>query len=113
VRPFYARCPESREGLSERMAELLFTVPEDTPVGLPLVFGAILLAKNRDPFAASVMLWWSAVEVMDVAILGDLGLLRHAQGIGYAVHHLGALLMGAALAWGGYVLWRQWHAGKL
>jgi hypothetical protein len=34
---------------------------------LPLIFGGIFLVKNRDPFAASVMLWWSAVAVMDVA----------------------------------------------
>jgi hypothetical protein len=110
-------------------------------VGLPLAFGAVLLLKNRDAFAAAVMLWWSGVEVMDVApyvydawkpqlilltgrtgdtgahdfvdVLGDLGLLRRAQGIGYGVHHAGALVMGAALAWAGYIVWRQFHARKL
>ena len=35
--------------------------------GLPLVFAGIFLVKNRDPFAAAVMLWWSAVAVMDIA----------------------------------------------
>src|SRR5262249_60601361 len=34
---------------------------------LPLIFGGIFVVKNRDPFAASVMLWWAAVAVMDVA----------------------------------------------
>ena len=110
-------------------------------VGLPLAFGAVLLLKNRDAFAAAVTLWWSGVEVMDVApyvydawkpqhilltgrtgdtgahdfidVLGDLGLLHRAQGTGYAVHHAGALIMGAALAWGGYIVWRQFHARKL
>jgi hypothetical protein len=27
----------------------------------------IFLARNRDPFAAAVMLWWCAVAVMDIA----------------------------------------------
>src|SRR5688572_33438264 len=35
--------------------------------GLPLVFGAIFLVRNRDPFAAAVMLWWCAVAIMDTA----------------------------------------------
>jgi hypothetical protein len=110
-------------------------------VGLPLAFGGILLVKNRDPFAAAVTLWWSAVEVMDVApyvydakvpqhvlltgrtgdtgahdfidVLGDLGLLERAQGVGYGVHHFGVAMMGAALAWAGYIVWRQLHARKL
>jgi hypothetical protein len=109
--------------------------------GLPLVFGGILLVRNREPFAAAVTLWWSAVEVMDVApyvydakvpqhvlltgrtgdngahdfidVLGDLGLLERAQGIGYGVHHFGVVMMGAAIAWGGYIVWRQFHAGKI
>lgn len=105
---------------------------------LPLVFGAILLLKNRDPFAASVMLWWCATQLLDVApyvydawkpqhvlltgrtgdtgahdfidVLGDLGLLHRAQAIGRGVHHFGVLIMGAALAWGAYIVWRQFHA---
>ncbi|TAK85592.1 MAG: hypothetical protein EPO20_11350 [Betaproteobacteria bacterium] len=36
-------------------------------IALPLVFGGIFLVKNRDPFAASVMLRWSAAAVTDVA----------------------------------------------
>lgn len=110
-------------------------------VGLPLAFGAVLLVKNRDAFAAAVMLWWSGVAMMDVApyvydawkpqlilltgrtgdtgahdfidVLGDLDLLHRAQAIGYGVHHAGALVMGAALAWAGYIVWRQFHARKL
>jgi hypothetical protein len=110
-------------------------------VGLPLAFGGILLMKNRDPFAAAVMLWWSATQFMDVApyvydawkpqhvlltgrtgdtgahdfidVLGDLGVLHRAQGIGYGVHHAGVVMLGAALAWGAYIVWRQFHARKL
>ena len=110
-------------------------------VGLPLVFGGILLAKNRDPFAAAVMLWWSSTQLLDVApyvydafkpqhilltgrtgdtgahdfidVLGDLGLLNRARGIGYGVHHFGVALMGAALAWAAAIVWRQFHARKI
>ncbi len=110
-------------------------------VGLPLAFGTVLLLKNRDAFAAAVTLWWSGVELMDVApyvydawkpqhilltgrtgdngahdfidVLSDLGLLHRAQGIGYALHHAGALTMGAALAWASYIVWRQFHARKV
>lgn len=106
-------------------------------VALPLIFGGIFLAKNRDPFAASVMLWWSAIAVMDVApyiygawkpqhvlltgrtgdtgahdfidVLGDLGLLGRAQPIGYAAHAFGLAMMLAALGWGAYILWLQYR----
>ena len=107
-------------------------------VCLPLVFGGIFLVKNRDPFAAAAMLWWSAVAVMDVApyvydaqapvhvlltgrtgetgahdfidVLGDLGLLGRAQAVGYAVHRFGAAMLGAAIGWAAWLVWRQWQA---
>jgi hypothetical protein len=107
---------------------------------LPLIFGGIFLLKNRDPFAASVMLWWSAVAVMDVApyiydawspqhvlltgrtgdtgshdfidTLGDLGLLHKAQPIGRGVHAFGVLAMLAALAWGAWLVWHQYRTSK-
>ena len=105
--------------------------------GLPLVFAGIFLVKNRDPFAAAVMLWWSAVAVMDIApyvydagqpqhvlltgrtgdtgshdfidVLADLGLLAKAQPVGYAVHRFGAAMLGAAIGWAGWIVWRQWQ----
>lgn len=105
-------------------------------VALPLVLGGIFLVKNRDPFAASVMLWWSAVAVMDVApyiydarfpqhilltgrtgdtgahdfidVLGDLGLLNQAQAIGRGAHALGILAMLLALAWAAWLVWQQY-----
>ncbi|HXJ54698.1 MAG TPA: hypothetical protein VNH16_25195 [Burkholderiales bacterium] len=104
---------------------------------LPLIFGGIFVVKNRDPFAASVMLWWAAVAVMDVApyvydafhpqhilltgrtgdngahdfidVLGDLGLLHKAQPIGRGVHVFGLLMMITALAWGAWIVWRQYR----
>jgi hypothetical protein len=107
---------------------------------LPLIFGGFFLVKNRDPYAASVMLWWSAVAIMDVApyiydawapqhvlltgrtgdtgshdfidTLGDLGLLHKAQPIGRGVHAFGLLMMVAALAWGAWLVWQQYRAWK-
>jgi hypothetical protein len=107
---------------------------------LPLIFGGVFLVKNRDPFAASVMLWWSAIAVMDVApyiydawkpqhilltgrtgdngahdfidTLGDLGLLHKAQPIGRGVHAFGFLMMAAALAWGAWLVWQQHRRSK-
>ena len=109
-------------------------------VMLPLIFGGIFLVKNRDPFAASVMLWWAAVAVMDVApyiydaweprhvlltgrtgdtgahdfidTLGDLGLLHKARPIGRGVHAFGVLMMLAALVWGAWLLWQQYRTWK-
>ena len=109
-------------------------------VVLPLIFGGIFLVRNRDPFAASVMLWWAAVAVMDVApyiydawepqhvlltgrtgdtgahdfidTLGILGLLHRAQPIGRAVHVLGVVMMLAALAWGAWLVWQQYRRWK-
>lgn len=106
---------------------------------LPLVFGGIFLAKNRDPFAASVMLWWAAVAVIDTApyiydawqpqhvlltgrtgdsgahdfidVLGDLGLLHKAQPVARGVHAFAVATMIASLAWGAWLVWQQ-HKSK-
>jgi hypothetical protein len=109
-------------------------------VALPLIFAGVFLVKNRDPFAAAVMLWWSAVAVMDVApyvydaqvpqhvlltgrtgetgahdfidVLGDLGLLAHAQTVGYAVHRFGVAMLVASFAWAGCILWKQYEVAE-
>lgn len=106
--------------------------------GLPLVFGGIFLVRQRDPYAAALMLWWSAVAVMDIApyvydaqepqhilltgrtgengahdfidVLGDLGLLKKAQTVGYAVHHFGVAMLLASFCWAAVVLWRQYRS---
>ena len=107
---------------------------------LPLAFGGVFLVKNRDPFAASVMLWWAAIAVMDIApyiydalhpqhvlltgrtgddgphdfidVLSDLGMLKSAQAIGHGVHRFGVALMLASFAWAGWILWRQHAVSK-
>ena len=105
-------------------------------VAIPLLCGAVFLLKNRDPFAASVTLWWAGQSLMDLApyvadaralrlpllggrtgaeveghdweyLLGTLGLMNHDVTLGRLSFALGALTMLAALGWGGAVLWRQ------
>lgn len=108
-----------------------------TQIGMPLVFGGILLWKNRDPFAAALCLWWAAVAVIDVApyiydayqpqhillsgrtgdtgshdfvdILGDLGLLNKARPIGYGVRVFGAGMLALAVVWGAFMIWLQYE----
>jgi hypothetical protein len=105
-------------------------------VAIPLLCGAVFLLKNRDPFAASVTLWWAGQSLMDLApyvadaralrlpllgghtgaeveghdweyLLGTLGLMNHDVTLGRLCFALGALTMLAALGWGGALLWRQ------
>jgi len=105
-------------------------------VAIPLLCGAVFLLKNRDPFAASVTLWWAGQSLMDLApyvadarslrlpllggrtgaeveghdweyLLGAVGLMNHDVTLGRASFALGALTMTAALGWGGASLWRQ------
>jgi len=104
-------------------------------VAIPLLCGGVLLFKTRDPFAASVTLWWAGQSLMDLApyiadaralrlpllggrtgaeveghdweyLLAALGLTRHDLMLGKLSFALGALAMLGALAWGGTVLWR-------
>ena len=105
---------------------------------MPLAFLAFFTFKNRDNFAASLMLWWCGTQWIDLApyaydafqpqhvlltgrtgdtgahdyidILGDLGLLSHARGVARAMHEFGLLLMLAAWVWGGFILWRKFLA---
>ena len=107
---------------------------------LPLVLmGAFVFGlggSRRDNFAASLMLWWAAVSIIDVApyiwdafdpkmmllggktgaesdghdwqnILGDLGLIKHAHRIAALAHGLGLAVMLAAYAWGAALLYLQ------
>lgn len=108
--------------------------------GLPLILGGIFLARNRDPFAAAVMLWWCAVAVIDTApyvydaqvpqhilltgrtgetgahdfidVLGDLGLLDRAQAVGRVTHGFGVAMLIASFAWAAAVVWRQYRVRK-
>jgi hypothetical protein len=105
-------------------------------VAIPLLCGAAFLLKNRDPFAASVTLWWTGQSLMDLApyiadsralqlpllgggtgaeveghdweyLLGALGLLNQDVALGRLSFALGALAMLGALGWAGVVLWRS------
>lgn len=104
-------------------------------VAIPLLCGGVFLVRSRDPFAASVTLWWAGQSLMDLApyiadaralrlpllggrtgaeveghdweyLLGALGLLNHELTLGRLSFALGALTMLAALAWGGVFVWR-------
>jgi hypothetical protein len=102
---------------------------------MPVVLGAALLWKNRDPFGASFALWLLGVSVMDTApylydalhpqlillggrtgeegghdfifLLESLGLIQHAQRLGLLLHKLGAGVMLLALGWAGWLLMLQ------
>ncbi|MGH7165699.1 MAG: zinc ribbon domain-containing protein [Nitrospiraceae bacterium] len=105
---------------------------------MPLICAGAFLLKNRDPFGASVGLWWTAESFMDIApyindaraldlillggvtgkdvedyhdwenILRTLGWLQYDHVLARASYNLGILLMLLALIWGGSQLYRQW-----
>ncbi len=109
---------------------------------LPLVLMASFMfgfgGSRRDNFAASLMLWWAAASIIDVApyiwdafdpkmmllggktgaesdghdwqnILGDLGLIKRAHLIAGIAHTLGLIVMLAAYAWGAALLYLQFR----
>ena len=99
--------------------------------------GALFLYRQRDPYAASLMLWLLGHSVLDMAtymydaqvpqltlftgrtgdtgahdwvdMFGDLGLLKRAQSIGLFFGWVGRALLFAALAWCAWIVLRQ-HA---
>lgn len=109
---------------------------------LPLILmGAFVFGlggSRRDNFAASLMLWWAAASLIDVApyiwdafdpkmlllggatgaesdghdwqnILGDLGLIKRAHLIAGIAHKFGLVLMLIAYAWGAALLYLQFR----
>jgi hypothetical protein len=105
-------------------------------IAFPSIVTVALLWKNRDPFGASLGLWWVGQSFMDLspyiadaralqlmllgggtgseieghdwqAILTYLGLLEYDRTLARLSHVFGWLLMVAALGWGAYVLVRQ------
>jgi hypothetical protein len=104
---------------------------------VPLVCLIAFLVKTRDPFAASVSLWWLGESLMDIApyvndaralklillggvtgkdvddyhdwefILRKTGLLEYDHLLAVTAHIMGTLLMLCAFAWGGFLLLRQ------
>ncbi len=101
---------------------------------IPCICLATFLLKNREPFGASVSLWWAGQNFMDIApymndaralelillggvtgkevegyhdwqaILGTLGWLEYDHAIALASYRFGTALMILALLWGGYML---------
>ena len=105
---------------------------------MPLVCLATFLVKTRDPFGASVALWWAAESLMDVApyindaralelillggvtgketdghdwnnILSMLNLLEWDHRLAHLTYNVATLLMLASLAWGGRLLVRHYR----
>lgn len=111
-----------------------------TQLLVPLVCLATFLLKTRDPFAASVSLWWLGQSLIDLApyindarrlqlillggvtgrdvdgfhdwqfILRKLGLLNYDHLLAKTAHILGALFIICALVWGGYMLFKQYRS---
>jgi hypothetical protein len=106
-----------------------------------VVIGAFVLRRNL--FGASVGIWWLGQSFMDAAIyandaragrlpllggvtgsevedyhdwevmLGKLGWLQYDHAIARFLYGFGTALMVLSLAWGGYILWRQWRQGAV
>jgi hypothetical protein len=104
---------------------------------MPLVCFAVLLIKTRDPFGASVALWWFGENFMDIApyindaralelpllggvtgkdvvdyhdweyILGKLGMLQMDHTLASLSYAFGILLMLLTFVWGGFLLVKQ------
>jgi hypothetical protein len=105
---------------------------------MPLICLITFLVRTRDPFAASVALWWLAESLMDVApyindaralelvllggvtgqetdghdwnnLLTMLGWLEYDRRLAHLVQNVGILLMLASYAWGGLLLLRHYR----
>lgn len=105
---------------------------------MPIICLGTLLVKTRDPFGASVALWWTAESVMDVApymndaramdlillggvtgketeqhdwnnILTMLGILEWDHRLAHLTYNLGIFLMLGSFLWGGALLLRHYH----
>lgn len=111
-----------------------------TQLLVPLVCLAAFLLKTRDPFAASVSLWWLGQSLIDLApyindarrlqlillggvtgrdvdgfhdwqfILRKLGLLNYDHLLAKTAHISGAFFIICALVWGGYMLFKQYRS---
>ena len=106
---------------------------------IPLVVVLAFLIQNRDPFGASVGVWWLGQSAKDLApyindaraqalpllggvtgrdvpgyhdwhnLLSRVGMLAWDTAIARAVDLAGTLLMIAAISWGGLILWREYR----
>ena len=109
---------------------------------MPLIcMGTFLFYRN--PFAASVTLWWTGQSFMDLGpyindaralqlpllggnigsdnpdfhdwhhLLRDLGLLKYDHTLALLSNYVGILLMIVSFVWGGYLLYRQYQTINL
>jgi len=107
---------------------------------MPVICLGTFLVKTRDPFGASVALWWTAESVMDIApyindaramdlmllggvtgketdghdwnnLLTMLGWLEYDQRLAHLAYNVGTVLMLASFAWGAILLFR--HSRRL
>lgn len=106
---------------------------------IPLVVALAFLVQNRDPFGASVGVWWLGQSAKDLApyindarrqalpllggvtgrdvpgyhdwhnLLSRTGLLAWDATIARAVDLAGTLLLVAAIVWSGFILWREYR----
>lgn len=105
---------------------------------MPIICLVTFLVRTRDPFGASVALWWTAENFMDVApyindartldlmllggvtgketdghdwenILGMLGWLPYDHRLAHLSYNLGIALMLASFAWGAVLLLRHYR----
>jgi hypothetical protein len=105
---------------------------------MPLICLGTFVLKTRDPFGASVALWWTAENFMDVApyindaramdlvllggftgkevdahdwnnLLTMVGWLQHDHRLAQFSYGIGIALMLLSLGWGAFVLWRQYR----
>ncbi len=103
---------------------------------LPVVLGAALLWKRKDPYGAALFLWLLGYSISDMGvymydaldpqlmlldgrtgadsdghdwqnIFGDLGLLKQAERIGLFFGGFGKVVMAAGIAWAALMLWLQ------
>ncbi len=104
---------------------------------IPLICLVVFLIKTQDTFAASVTLWWFGESLMDLApyindarklelmllggvtgkdaadyhdwefILRKLGLLQYDHILASTANFFGTLFMLCAVAWGGFLLFKQ------
>jgi len=105
---------------------------------MPLICLGTFVLKTRDPFGASVALWWTAENFMDVApyindaramdlvllggftgkevdahdwnnLLTMVGWLQHDHRLAQFSYGIGIALMLLSLGWGAFILWRQYR----
>jgi hypothetical protein len=103
---------------------------------MPIICLGTFIVKTRDPFGASVALWWTAESMLDIApyindaramdllllggvtgketdghdwnnILTMLDLLEWDHRLAHLTYDVGILLMLASFVWGGIILLRQ------